>query len=96
MKLIRRDSYLNKLVDIMETPDIKAVTGVRRSGKSALLEFMHNNLLAQGKDLKTSSSTRWGRCASMRSTTTESSTTSQSKRRRIRSTPYLFLDELQE
>lgn len=38
MKLIDRPSYLNRLFDIINTPDIKILTGIRRSGKSKLLE----------------------------------------------------------
>lgn len=38
MKLIKRDYYLNKLLDVKDIPDIKVITGVRRSGKSKLMD----------------------------------------------------------
>ena len=42
MKLIERKKYLNALIDVINTPDIKVITGVRRSGKSKLLDAFYD------------------------------------------------------
>lgn len=44
MKLIERNYYLNALLAVKDIPDIKVITGVRRSGKSKLMDALIDNI----------------------------------------------------
>ena len=46
--LIARDFYLNKLIAFKETDMIKVITGIRRCGKSSLMELMQEYLINNG------------------------------------------------
>ena len=46
MKLVERTAYLDELKDLLLTPDIKVITGVRRSGKSKLMDALADWLQA--------------------------------------------------
>ena len=44
LKLIFRSAYLEEIASLAQTPDIKVITGVRRSGKSKLMEAFSEQL----------------------------------------------------
>src|SRR5665647_1468384 len=46
--MMKRDQYLNKLISFIDTPLIKVITGMRRSGKSTLLALFRESLLQRG------------------------------------------------
>lgn len=50
MKLIKWEKYLNELIGVIGTPDIKVITGIRRSGKSKLLEAFKKYIEENIKD----------------------------------------------
>jgi predicted AAA+ superfamily ATPase len=49
MKWIERDFYMDKLIRVQGTPDIKVITGVRRCGKSHLVEAFVEYVLRTDK-----------------------------------------------
>ena len=44
----KRDLYLQRIIPFIDKPFIKVITGLRRSGKSALLELIKEELLTKG------------------------------------------------
>lgn len=51
MKLIKRAEYLRRLNDLYGTPDVKIITGVRRAGKSKLLEAFRDIIRTKGANV---------------------------------------------
>ena len=51
MKLIERNYYLGKLINVIGTPDIKIITGVRRAGKSKLMDSFEEYLRKTQEDV---------------------------------------------
>ena len=45
-----RDIYLNKLIEFKDKPLIKVITGIRRCGKSTLLDLFEEYLLTNDVD----------------------------------------------
>lgn len=50
MKLIERTTYLSEMLELADTPDIKVITGVRRSGKSKLMEALAQEIVERRPD----------------------------------------------
>ncbi len=48
--MIRRETYLKKIRPFIDTPVVKVLTGMRRCGKTVLLELIRQDLLQKGID----------------------------------------------
>lgn len=46
--MIVRERYMQQILDVIDEPVIKVITGVRRCGKSVLLEMTRQALLNRG------------------------------------------------
>ena len=49
-ELINRPEYLKQLIENKDVDLVKIVTGIRRCGKSSLLDLFHNHLTESGID----------------------------------------------
>ena len=47
-KLINRPNYLKQLIENKDVDLVKIITGIRRCGKSSLLDLFHQYLLKTG------------------------------------------------
>ncbi len=93
-KLINRQTYLDRVLMFRDTDLIKVVTGVRRCGKSSLLELVQSKLIADGISEKAILSLNLESRACP--VTTEDELYNYVKDRAFKgSTTYIFLDEPQ-
>ena len=51
MRTIERTEYLNRIKGLKDTPDIKVITGIRRSGKSILMQEYIQYIKEQFSDI---------------------------------------------
>ena len=59
MKTITRKKYLDRIIQLNGTPDIKIITGIRRSGKSKLMQAYIEYLKSHLETSILYSSTLW-------------------------------------
>lgn len=50
--MVNRELYLNQIIDLIDKPFIKIITGIRRCGKSVFLALLYRELLKRGIDEK--------------------------------------------
>lgn len=95
--MIERERYMRVIRDFMDKPVIKVISGMRRSGKSAILELIRQELLARGINVQNIifmnfESLRYDSLKNYKALYAELSAKIQQTDGRI----YILLDEIQE
>ena len=95
--LIQRDQYLKRIRPVIGKDIVKVLTGIRRSGKSVMLELIKEQLVTQGVDPTQFVTYNFESLSTsqLRSAATLYQELSQ-RIAAIDGTAYLFLDEIQE
>ena len=93
--LINRREYIAKLLSYKDEDIIKVVTGLRRSGKSTLLELFKNNLIATGISLEQTQLYNYELPENFLNKSWETIYFEIKSKLKIGVTNYIFLDEIQ-
>lgn len=48
--MIERDLYMRQIIPFIDQPFVKVIAGIRRCGKSVVLQQIQNELLKRGAD----------------------------------------------
>jgi len=96
--MIPRELYLKKVRPFMNTPVVKVFTGIRRCGKSVLLQLVQAELIRQGVDPNRILALNFESAADNRIRSTASVLEAVHERRQLCGPGrlYLFFDEIQE
>lgn len=96
MELFKRENYLNKIRGFYDSDDIiKVVTGIRRCGKSSLMESIANELLEKGVKKQNIIFIDLEEKQNRKIKTADQFEKEIEKRGKTRGLKYLFIDEVQ-
>lgn len=94
--MLKRDLYLDRIIPFIDKPFIKVITGLRRSGKSALLELIKNHLFNHEVDENDIIYLNFESLANHSYTETTALYTFIKEKIVSKKKYYLFFDEIQE
>lgn len=95
--MIKRETYMSRIRPFIGSDLVKVLTGIRRSGKSVMLDLIRDELAAQGVDRRRMISLNFESMSNARLCTAEALHDEILNRAsRIEGKAYLFFDEIQE